>query len=136
MDLKSYLAQVDQIFNGDGVSCDFGCSEASVSDMIAHIKEYLPAYPYCVIADWVWLDIKLEPEIQALFDIRGAKPCFIFAHKVIEDQAQRSFKSVRTTYLQEFQKNCIFLSKNTAYLLVGRGTRVSVDPQVLRSIFF
>lgn len=136
MNVEEFISQVEKVLAGQGAQCDFGCSQEAIPEMIDYIKKHLPAYPFCVIADWTWLDINLEPEVQALFGKRGAKPCFIYAHKVIEDQAQRPFKSVRTTYLQDFQKNCIFLSKNTAYILTGQGTRVSVDPQVLRAIFF
>ncbi len=63
------------------------------------------------------------------------KPSASLAHRIIADESMRSFKSVRTTLLQEPHKNCIFLTRNTAYILNGPGTRVSIKPQVFTSIF-
>ena len=136
MDLKSYLTQADQVFSGGGDSCDYGCDEASAPNMIAYINEHFPDYRYCVVGDWTWLDVELKPEARALFEKRGGKPCFVFANKVIDDEAQRGFQSVRTTYLKSFHKNCIFISKNRAYILTGPGKRMTVDPVVFKSIVF
>lgn len=135
MSIEKIFAQAGHVFSRTGDPCDFGCDESSVPEIIAYIKEHLPSYPYCVIADWVWIDINVKPEVLKQFNERGLKPSFIYAHKVIDDETQRPFEFVRTTYLQDFRENCIFLSRNTAYILQGQGTRVSIDPVVFAAVF-
>jgi len=135
MDIKSFVTQADRIFSCTGDSCDYGCHENAVPKMIMYVKEHLPDYHYCLVSDWVWIDINVTPEHTERFMERGIKPCFVYAHRVIDDEAQRSFKSVRTTFLQNFQQNCIFLSRNTAYILLRPGTRVSIDPIVYATVF-
>ena len=135
MSIEKIIAQVGHVYSRTGDSCDFGCDESSVPIMIAYVKEYLPRYPFCVVADWVWVDINVESEVLEKFNERDLKPSFIYAHKVIDDEVQRPFEFVRTTYLQDFRENCIFLSRNTAYILQGQGTRVSIDPVVFAAVF-
>ena len=135
MDIKSFVTQADRIFNCTGDPCDFGCHENKVAEKIAYVKKHLSGYLYCVVADWIWIDINVSPENLKRFQVRGIKPSFVYAHKVIEDEAQRPFVSVRTTFLQDFHENCIFLSRNTAYILCGKGTRVSIDPVVYAAVF-
>lgn len=135
MDIGEFLSQADRILNNAGDSCDFGCSENAVSEMIEYIKTNLPEYPYCIISDWTWIDINVSKEALEQIDKRGLKPCAIYANKVIEDEAGRPFESVRTTLLQGFHKNCIFLSRNTAYILLRPETRITVEYPVFASIF-
>jgi len=136
MEISELLSQADRVFNRDGDHCDFGCTENATPEMIAYVKENFPSYPFCVVSDWVWVDINVSKEMVEALEARGLKPSVIYAHRVINDEASRAFTSVRTTFLQDFQQNCIFQSRNTAYILYGRGTRVTVDSAVFASIFF
>ena len=135
MSIEKIIAQAGHVYSRTGDPCDFGCDESSVPKMIAYVKKQLPRYPFCVVADWVWVDINVESEVLEKFSERDLKPSFIYAHKVIDDEVQRPFEFVRTTYLQDFRENCIFLSRNTAYILQGQGTRVSIDPVVFAAVF-
>lgn len=135
MSIEKIFSQAGHVFARTGAPCDFGCDKSAVPQMIEYVKEHLPGYCYCVIADWVWIDINVTLEAQEQYDQQGLKPSIIYAHKVIDDEAQRPFEFLRTTALQKFQKNCIFLSRNTAYVLCGPGTRVTIDPVVYDAVF-
>lgn len=135
MKVEEFMNQVDRIYNEEGASCDFGCSQQSVPAMIEHIKKHLSPYPYCVVTDWKWVDMSASQETRECLDNYGLKPSALFAGQVIADEGMRRFESVRTTLLQSFHKNCIFLTRNTAYILSGPGKRVSVDARVFTYIF-
>lgn len=135
MEIREFLNQADRVFNNDGDSCDFGCTENAASEMIAYVKANFPSYPFCVVSDWVWVDINVSKEVIEALESRGLKPSVIYAHRVINDEAGRAFESVRTTLLQDFHKNCVFLSRNTAYILQGQATRVPIDSIVYARIF-
>lgn len=134
MNIEEFLCQADRAFNDEGIPCDFGCSKHSIPAMIEYIKNNLSAYPYAVISDWKWIDISVAKEVREDLEQYGFKPCALFAHKVIADESMRGFNSVRTTLLQGFYKNCIFLTQNTAYILQGPGKRVSIDSRVFSSL--
>jgi len=135
MNIEAFINQAAGVFNNEGTPCDFGCSQRSVPTMIEYIKKHLSPYPYCVVADWKWIDMNASQEIRESLGNYGFKPSALLARRVITDERMRPFKSVRTTLLQGFHKNCIFLTRNTAYILSGPGTRVSVDSRVFTCIF-
>jgi len=135
MNIEDFINQADGVFNNEGAPCDFGCSQRSVPTMIKYIKKHLSPYPYCVVADWKWIDMNASEKTRESLDSYGLKPSALLARRVITDERMRPFESVRTTLLQGFHKNCIFLTRNTAYILSGPGTRVSIDTRVFTSIF-
>jgi len=136
MNINELINQAQSVFNNQGDHCDFGCSQNLTPCMIEYIKEHLPHYQYCVISNWRWVDIDVSDEVRKKLKVRGFKPSFLYSDSVEEDEKMRGFKSVRTTYLKSFHNNCIFLTKNTAYILRGPGTRMTVDAAVFASIFF
>jgi len=71
MDIKSFVTQADRIFSCTGDSCDYGCHENAVPKMIMYVKEHLPDYHYCLVSDWVWIDINVTPEHTERFMERG-----------------------------------------------------------------
>jgi len=136
MNINELIHQAQSVFNNEGVLCDFGCSKNSTPCMIEFIKEHLPHYQYCVISNWRWIDIDVSEETRKMLKERGLKPCVLYSDNIDEDEKNRGFKSVRTTFLKSFHENCIFLTKNTAYILRGSGTRITIDAAVFASIFF
>ncbi|WP_341936861.1 DUF6957 family protein [Marinimicrobium sp. C2-29] len=138
MDARQQIAQTSRLVNGKGDSCDFGCSEEEIEVMLACSKEHFPGKPYCVVKDWCWADVDIDKRQQEEFRAKGVIPSFVYANNIIDDQAGRwsNGLSVRTTLLVEFHKNCIFLTRNTAYVLVGRGSRLTVEPAVYNNLIF
>lgn len=63
----------------------------------------------------------------------GLDPCFIFAANVLDDEARRPHigPMVRTSLLQHFEENCLFVTANTVYVLSGHGKRTSVTEETL-----
>lgn len=130
MKIEEFLNQVDRIYNDEGITCDFGCSKQSLPAMIEYVKNNLSDYPYAVVSGWKWIDIDVSDETKEDLSKCGFKPSALIARNVIVDEQSRGFKSVQTTLLQGFYKNCIFLTQNTAYILCNQGKRVSIDPRV------
>jgi len=135
MNIEEFINQTDNALNQEGAPCDFGCSQRSVPAMIEYIKTHLSPYPYSVVADWKWVDMDASQETRESLESYGLKPSALLVNRVITDERMRPFKSVRTTLLQSLHKNCIFLTRNTAYILTTPGTRVSIDTRVFISLF-
>jgi hypothetical protein len=134
----SSIAQAARLVNGRGDPCDFGCGESDVQEMIAHVKKILPDRPYCAVRHWCWADVDIDPRQAEEVRQAGVKPAFVYANYIIDDESGRwnVGLSVRTTLLVELHKGCIFATRNTAYILVGPGTRMSVCPNVYNNLSF
>lgn len=137
MELSDFLAQFERMYAGDGNYCEYGCGVEDVETMIARAKEIAPNMYYCTAADWVWIDINYpDPSYIEQYHERGFQPSFVRTDSIIHDEAQRAHirKSVSSTALVSFYNNCIFRTRNTMYILVGKGSRVSIDAEALRSM--
>ncbi|MED5530705.1 MAG: hypothetical protein VYA99_10170 [Pseudomonadota bacterium] len=124
--------QITQLISGKGVPCDLGCLETEIDLRITRAKELFPGKSYCVVSQWTWADIDVQSKDAAKFRKSDIKPHFIYADNVVDDEARRWRKgsSVTTTLMVSFNENCIFCTRNTSYILMGTGTRMSVLPDV------
>lgn len=134
MNIDEFINQTESVLYNRGSHCDFGCSKSVIPEMIEYIKQHLPDYQYCVVSGWCWIDIVAPSKTIENLNERGLQPSALFAQNVDQDEKNRGFKCVRTTFLKSFHKNCIFVTKNTAYILCQRGTRTTIDAQVFVSI--
>lgn len=132
------VRQIVRLVHGRGTPCEYGCSEEEIPEMISLCKQMFPGKPYRVVEGWCWADFELDEEQMEIFKNHGLKSSFIYADKIVEDGSDRGNKglSVKTTPLVEFHHGCLFVTRNTCYVLVGIGTRMTVHPKVYSSIFF
>lgn len=136
-DGQNLVEQIDRLINGEGDPCKVGCEESEVDAMIAYCKDTL-GKKYCLVSRWSWADLAVSPEDNEAIEKSGFKPSFIYASNIIRDEAGRwsPGMSVKSTLLTAFTKNCIFVTANTAYILVGPGTRLRVSPTVYTNLHF
>lgn len=122
---------------GDGVHCDFGCSEEEIPEMVSLSQEMFPSKPYRVVRGWHWGDLDLDMQHLDRFSELGLQPSFIYAEEIVEDGSKRAGKgkSVRTSPLVEFQHSSLFVTQNTVYILVGTGIRMTVNLFVYQHLF-
>lgn len=123
---------------GEGTSCDFGCSEENIVEMVALSQEIFPSKPYRVVKHWLWADLKLDQQHLDRYKALGLQPSVIYAKEIVQDGSDRGGvgKSVRTSLLMEFHHGCLFVTRNTTYILVGSGTRMAIHPFVYTNFFF
>lgn len=102
-----------------------GCSEADVHKLFEKYKALFEYKPYCVVKDWKWCDVLLREEDVANFNDEGLHPSYVIANHIIVDELDRFPPGgwVRTTFLNEFHSPAVFETRNTVYILVGKGTR-------------
>ena len=138
LELETQLRQAHELICRRGEACDYGCAPESITRMLSIAKDRFAGRPYCVVADWVWVDLLAsQPEKDRLARI-AIRPSFIFAANVLDDEARRPHISpmVRTSLLQHFEENCLFVTAKTVYVLCGHGKRTTVTPEVAASITF
>lgn len=132
------LEQFSRLLNGDGDPSDLGC-HGTVAELLARSHEIFPGVPVCVVRDWVWADISMSEELTALLrGTRNLEPAFLYSEGVQFDEKGRFWQGsvVRTSLLAQFKAPCFFRTRNTLYVMQGRGVRLSVEPDVFTSMVF
>ena len=133
MDIEYLLKQVTEMWNGNNTPCDYGCLRKEMDVMITEAKRIYPDKPYCTIEKWVWTDLTVNKGTRKLYMENGVQPAFVRSQHIIDDEAKRSHltNAVRSTALVGFHKGCLFVTRNTCYILVGPGSRIEINPAIL-----
>lgn len=122
----------------EGDACDFGVDESNLAGMIELAGVRHPDKPIRAVKDWVWWDLDITDEQKDQFTAQNLIPSIIFATHLISDSSG-CFSigwNVKTTELVVFEENCLFVTRRTVYILVGKGSRKLVELSMARSIFF
>lgn len=106
--------------------------------MISQSKKLFPNKPFRVVSRWCWADIAMPPEDAEEIQRYGFQLAFVYADKIEQDEQAPwdAGLSVRTTLLVEFHHKCIFSTRNTNYIHLGRGSRMTVDLGVFTNLTF
>lgn len=85
--------------------------------------------PYCIIKDWVWIDLILTDQEREQLNAAGQQPVVLYSHSVLFDSNRRFDVGdwVRTSPLVTFSDGCFFRTRNSLYVLVGEGIRKRAD---------
>jgi len=132
------IQEVANMLYRKGDMCDFGVDESSLPAMIDMASTRYPNKAIRAVKNWMWWDFEVSEETLTRFQESGVQPAIIFAHYLIWDSSRRWQEgwNVKTTALVRFEENCFFITRNTVYILVGKGHRKTVDPQVAASLHF
>lgn len=92
---------------------------------------------YCLVRDWVWIDLDVSDEQRVLLEKTGRQPTVVYAHTVIYDSERRWDVGdfVRTSPLREFHDGFLFQTWNTVYVLLGDGVRKRATAETVGRIF-
>lgn len=133
----SHLDNLVSAFNHEGDTFDAGCDESDIGLFKSKCRELLPKKSICVVKNWMWWDLEVTDQHKQLLMQNGQQAALIKADTVIDDEAGRLRPGdwVRTSPLVNFTENCIFETKNTVYLLVGKGSRKTISLDTAISFF-
>lgn len=92
--------------------------------------------PYCIVRDWIWIDLILPDPALEQFQAAGQQPVMLYSHSVLYDSARRFDVGdwVRTTPLMTFSDGCFFRTRNSLYVLVGDGVRKRAELTTVMSL--
>jgi hypothetical protein len=132
------ILEVDRLLRDPGSAFEFGCPESDFEKFIQIAMEKYPGKPYCVVRDWVVWDIRTSVAEMKMFDANSIKPVMVHAKFVIDDKTGRlSYGHYRiSTPLVEMTDPCFFVTRNTVYILAGRGTRKPVNARDITAVFY
>ena len=112
-------------------------AELSLEGALSAAREHYKRLPLCVVEDWITLDAILSDDEREKVAEAGCQPMFLFAHKVVHDE-QRRFEPghwVRSSMGTTFKEGFLFATRNSVYVLLGRGHRKSSSIEAIFSLF-
>lgn len=123
------LIRLAKLFGGQGTPID-GCSLSAKEAALSAQEKYAPR-PYCLVSDWTILDLEVNSDELMALHTRGLEPVLVYAPCVVLDSRGRYQPGdwVRTSFQIGFESSGFFLTKNTVYVLLGRGNRqwITID---------
>lgn len=133
----SELENLVTAFSTEGDSFDAGCNESDIEKYRAKSHKLIPSKKVCIVKNWMWWDLDVTQQEKQRLQQSGQYPNILKADTIIDDEARRFPPGgwVRSSLLVNFSENCIFETRNTVYLLVGKGTRKTVSIDTAMSFF-
>ena len=106
------------------------------TEAMAYARQHFVDGGYCLVRNWRWLDLDVTESQRLQLAKTRRQPALVYAHTVIFDSERRWDVGdfVRTSLLHHHEE-FHFRTLNTAYLLLGPGTRIQVSADAVASIF-
>jgi hypothetical protein len=103
----------------------------------AYGYEHFSHFQYCLIRDWIWVDLEVTEAQLIELNKHSRRPVLIYARTVIYDSARRWDVGdfVRTSPLYSFEDGFLFKTTNSVYILLGDGVRKCAKPETVGRIF-
>lgn len=105
-------------------------------EAIALVKQHFPDKPYCVVANWMLIELDVDEVSRKAVKRLGSHPYLVYSHNVLQDSAGRFRRGewVRSTLQMSFTQGGLFETVNTVYVLLGQGCTKVSKPEVVMSI--
>ena len=117
------LEEISQLLYGVGEGS--AGWQGSQEDLISLAAKIFPGKAFCVVRQWILIDLTVTPEEMEKLTNLGLLPMTLFAHEVVLDSRGRFQPNmwVRSDFQVSFIYGCMFETKNTVYLLSGAGQK-------------
>lgn len=101
------------------------------------VCERYPYAEYCIVADWLWIDLDVTPAQLDELTKTNRRPVVIYAETVIYDSRRRWDVGdfVRTSFLHKFEEGFIFQTLNSVYILLGDGLQKRASLEIVGNFF-
>mgnify|MGYP003633823465 CR=1 FL=1 len=111
--------------------------EVAETEAIDRVRTRFPLREYCLVRDWIWVDLDLTSSELAALKKTNRQPALLYAHTVIFDSSRRFDVGdfVRTSPLHEFHDDFLFCTFHTVYVLLGNGLRKRASLETVGRIF-
>lgn len=109
---------------------------AELDEAIEMTRERFPSLSFCVVGEWVWLDMDAPDLVVQELANEGKKPVMLLVFDVLYDSSTGSESHwFRTTPLIDFTEQMFFQTENKLYVLLGRGRRKSMPLSTVVRLF-
>jgi hypothetical protein len=130
----SRLDSLYELIHGPGLPLEG--REMSDEEAVKFVRDQYPDSGYCLVRDWIWIDLDVPAAQLAVLEKQGRKPVLLYAHTVIFDSARRwdIGDFVRTSPLTTFREGFLFCTWNSLYVLLGNGSKKTASLETVGRI--
>jgi hypothetical protein len=112
-----------------------GC-ELELEDAIRITRERYPDSSFCVVNEWIWLDLEAPDLVIEGLAVDGKKPTMLLVFNVLFDSSSTSKSHwFRSTPLINFTDHMFFQTEAKLYVLLGHGRRKSMSLSAIVRLF-
>lgn len=112
-----------------------GC-EFKLEDAIRVTQERFPDSSFCIVSEWVWLDLEAPDLVIEELAAEGKKPTMLLVFNVLFDSSSTSKSHwFRSTPLIDFTDDMFFKTESKLYVLLGHGRRKSMSLSAVVRLF-
>ncbi|WP_115147681.1 DUF6957 family protein [Pseudomonas jessenii] len=118
-----------------GPARTMGGSRLDDDELIKLAREEFKGKPFCVVRNWMILDVMLSESQESRIKRQGLQPTVLYVHHVVFNTEARI--SDGDTVISGYQKDfhgCFFESNDTLFILAGRGFRKHVSLPALLAL--
>jgi len=127
------VEELSNFFHEIGEPYNLGCYEDDTRRWISFCETEYPQKGICMVKKWAVVECEFNEASNAYLCAKGFQPIVLHSNYVIWDSENRwssgSFAS--SSLLVSIEENCLFITKSTVYILVGKGHRKSISPKIL-----
>lgn len=112
-----------------------GGSQLEDGELIQLAREEFEGQPFCIVRNWMLLDLLLPEAQEREVRTRGLQPTVLFTSKAVFDS--EACPPTGDGYITGYQKDfygCFFESKDKLYILAGRGARKHVSVPAISAL--
>lgn len=119
-----------------GPSVVMSACEFELEDAIRITRERYPDSSFCVVSEWVWLDLEAPDLVIEELAADGKQPTMLLVFNVLFDSSSTSRSHwFRSTPLIDFTDDMFFQTESKLYVLLGHGRRKSMSLSAVVRLF-
>lgn len=119
-----------------GPSVVMSACEFELEDAIRITRERYPDSSFCIVSEWVWLDLEAPDLVIEELAADGKQPTMLLVFNVLFDSSSTSRSHwFRSTPLIDFKDDMFFQTEAKLYVLLGHGRRKSMSLSAVVRLF-
>lgn len=133
---ENTLDDLGKMLSEPGLPCELGCAESDVEKLIPTLEGLCGAKKYRIVKHWMEWDFDVTDKELDQLTKAGFMPFMIYSPLVMFDSSDQLKRGdwVRSTPVIKVYHQSIVETANTFYLLVGTGTKKTVNLELALSI--
>ncbi|MHC8378496.1 DUF6957 family protein [Pseudomonas sp. MDT1-16] len=107
-----------------GPAQPLGGSKLGDDELVELAADTFGEKPFCIVRRWMLLDVMLPDSQEREIKAQGLEATVLYVQAVVFDSGNKL--QLGDSFLSDFQSDfeeCVFESKDTLYILAGRGAR-------------
>lgn len=131
--ISDTLRDVAELLNGEGESLAGFAGDVAEAEAMVILR---PSWkPYCIVRDWMLIEIAVTEEFRESLAGDGLQPYVLYASNVLSHSCNKRLTGdwVRSTFQRSFDGS-VFETRNTVYILLGEGLRKKARIETVMSI--